>query len=69
MTIGWITAIGISVGSMYGVRAFTDFEYTTLESAFYVPLHRIGWTLGLAWIVFACYYGYGGKKLTKTKIQ
>lgn len=39
---------------------FADYEYTTLESAFYLAFHRVGWGLGLAWIVFACVHGYGG---------
>lgn len=58
---GWIVSTGLCLGALYGIVPFTDYDYTTLEAAFYLSFHRVMWALGLAWVVFACVQGYGGK--------
>ena len=30
-------------------------------TAFYTAVSRFAWSLGVAWVVFACVTGYGGK--------
>lgn len=36
--------------------------YTIVESVFYHCFHKAAWSLALAWIVFSCVNGYGGKQ-------
>ncbi len=38
---------------------------TMTESVFYNCFHKIGWSLALAWVVFSCVHGYGGKGIFK----
>lgn len=58
--VGWLAAAGLCLGSLYGITAFTDFEWTRLEAAFYAAFQRTMWGLGLAWLTVACVAGYGG---------
>jgi uncharacterized membrane protein len=37
-----------------------DYAYEELGAAFYAAFHRIGWSLGIGWIIWACVNGYGG---------
>lgn len=37
-----------------------DFKYSSLQSALYNSLHRLGWSLSNGWLVLACVMGYGG---------
>lgn len=60
--IGWMFSTGVCLGTLYAFTDFTDFEWTTLQASFFLAFHRLGWGLGLAWIVFACIQGYGGKQ-------
>lgn len=62
-TVGWILSTLLMIGSFNTMTVFTQLPatYTSLEAAFYLGFHRLGWSLGLAWIIFACVTGYGGK--------
>ncbi|XP_055915468.1 uncharacterized protein LOC129948480 [Eupeodes corollae] len=60
--LGWIASIGTFVAIVYGPY-FTLSAYgegTVFESAVYAGLKRVSWSLALAWITFACHYGFGG---------
>lgn len=35
-------------------------EHTPLEYALYESLGRVGWSIALCYIIFACVHGYGG---------
>lgn len=59
--MGWFTSTCLCLAALYGIRPFTDLKYTALEASIYLALHRVAWSLGLAWIVFACLHEYGGK--------
>lgn len=63
-TAGWILSTLLMIGSFNTMTYFTQLPvtYTSLEGAFYLGFHRLGWSLGLAWIIFACITGYGGNK-------
>ena len=69
VTAGWLTAIGLILCTHFGIIAFIDNKYTPLQSAYYVPLHRVGWALAISWIVFACMHGYGGKSGDREKTK
>lgn len=60
--MGWIVSIGGMFGICVGMYPLQQFSHktTVLESAFYETFSRIGWSIGLCWIIYACHYGYGG---------
>ncbi|EEB12969.1 conserved hypothetical protein [Pediculus humanus corporis] len=58
--LGWIIAFGLCGGSLFGVIRFYFYDHTPLEGSLYLAFHRVGWALGLSWIVIACVSGYGG---------
>ena len=60
----WLTAFGIGIGVVYGLKVH-DFILTgepksEATNIAYGSLHRLAWGLALAWVVFACVKGYGG---------
>lgn len=61
---GWTVAIGTGLAVVYGMYNYNQFSdypgYHWAASIFYASLHRLAWGLALAWVVFACHYGYGG---------
>ncbi|KAH8399761.1 hypothetical protein KR215_002108 [Drosophila sulfurigaster] len=60
--LGWISCLVLIFISLFALYPYPANGYTLpiLNEAFYVTLTRISWPLALAWIVFACKYGYGG---------
>lgn len=36
------------------------YEYDRLFNSIFVGAHRVVWSAGLSWIIFACIQGYGG---------
>lgn len=69
---GWIVAIvtGLSVVfGMYNYNQFgLDYEYNWAPSIFYASLQHLAWGLAVAWVVFACHYGYGGNYENRLEI-
>lgn len=39
----------------------TNHTYSQLESSMYIGFHRVAWGIGIAWIILACTWGYGGE--------
>jgi peptidoglycan/LPS O-acetylase OafA/YrhL len=37
-----------------------DYVYEPIGAAFYGGFHRLGWAIGLSWVIFACTKGMGG---------
>lgn len=37
------------------------YNYDRLSTSFYIAFHRPAWCCGLAWVVYACMKGRGGK--------
>ncbi|CAB3368809.1 Hypothetical predicted protein [Cloeon dipterum] len=62
--VGWVlnTALCLAVVFTLAIAYQDGYEYDKLEAAFYGSLHRLGWSLGIAWVIFACTAGYGGEK-------
>lgn len=67
VAIGWICSTGICLGVLYGIIPFLDIPptRTQAENAAYMALHRLGWAIGLSWVIFACVSGYGGSAIKK----
>lgn len=62
ITIGWILSTLLMTASFQSMDYFNQTpDYTALESAFFLSFHRVGWAIGLSWIIFACVNGFGGK--------
>ncbi|KAL0272824.1 UNVERIFIED_CONTAM: hypothetical protein PYX00_005652 [Menopon gallinae] len=58
---GWIVAAVSSVSAMFTVSVFYNKPYDAFESATYASLHRVGWCIGIAWVIFVCVTGNAGK--------
>ena len=62
----WIASILIGVGVIFGLSHLRHTNRPTLaswdpaEAVLYIGFHKVGWSLALAWVVFACVNGYGG---------
>ncbi|XP_066945965.1 nose resistant to fluoxetine protein 6-like [Macrobrachium rosenbergii] len=62
--LGWLLATATGLAVVFGMYDYNQFNqypgYNWADSIFYGSLHRLAWGLALAWVVFACHYGYGG---------
>lgn len=60
--LGWIlsAALCLSVIFLILIPYSLDYKYDRLDAAFYAGFHKLGWSLGIAWIIWACVNGYGG---------
>ena len=66
--IGWLLCLFIM-----GVVVYVQYEdvqdgvktsrWNTVKRTAYETLSRDAWAVALAWIVYACNYGYGGESL------
>ena len=61
--MGWAAAVACNMAVLYGV--YPLYKYSMVWSndvnAFYLATSRFAWSLGLAWLTFACQNGYGGR--------
>ncbi|XP_064108308.1 nose resistant to fluoxetine protein 6-like isoform X2 [Macrobrachium nipponense] len=61
---GWTVAILTGLMVVYGVWSYNVYPrkipYDVMTQLLYGGLHRPAWAAALAWVVFACYNGYGG---------
>jgi hypothetical protein len=39
-----------------------DYVYENLGAAFYAAFHRVGWSIGIGWVIWACVNGYAGNE-------
>ncbi|XP_069691620.1 nose resistant to fluoxetine protein 6-like [Periplaneta americana] len=62
VTLGWVLTIIALIIVYCSLYPFLqkDYKYDPLQAAFYCALGRPVWSLGMAWIMFACVSGYGG---------
>jgi hypothetical protein len=61
---GWLLAAVGLLGALFTLLPFQqpEYVYEALGSSTYNCLHRAVWSFSIAWIIFACVKGYGGKK-------
>jgi hypothetical protein len=59
---GWIFSAGVCLSVMFTILNPYSFEYKydRLDAAFYAGFHKFGWSVGLAWVIWACVNGHGG---------
>uniref|UniRef100_A0A914WC87 Nose resistant-to-fluoxetine protein N-terminal domain-containing protein n=1 Tax=Plectus sambesii TaxID=2011161 RepID=A0A914WC87_9BILA len=59
--IGWALSFALMLTVVFGLYDFMrGTEIPLFWRALYTAFSRPAWGLGLSWIVYACYYGYGG---------
>ena len=69
--VGWSLATAAAISVLYGL--WTD-DFTTQKlgpdmSALYNATGRTAWGASLAWVVFACVTGYGGRILSAVSLN
>ncbi|CAG0899050.1 unnamed protein product [Darwinula stevensoni] len=60
---GWCAAIATNMAVIYGLEYYMKPLSPAMPRAaqvIYVAVHRVAWSVGLAWVVFACHIGAGG---------
>lgn len=62
---GWCVAITLALLTLYGPdkndRIDDRKPFTRLENIMYATFARSAWSLAIAWVIFACQRGLGGK--------
>ena len=62
---GWCVSIFLALSTVYGcyktVRKGNLEPFTRAESILYGTFARWAWSLAVAWVIFACHRGLGGK--------
>lgn len=64
---GWILAFGLGLSIVCGYRPFVEaisiqMDFNKYVSYLYFTMKRVTWSVAIAWLVFACLTGNGGKK-------
>ncbi|XP_055913297.1 nose resistant to fluoxetine protein 6-like [Eupeodes corollae] len=61
--LGWIACFGIFLAVLFGpydtIRHHAG-QGTVFETAMYEAWKRVSWSIALAWLTFACHFGFGG---------
>jgi hypothetical protein len=70
VVLGWLSSGAVCCGVLFAVAITYQetFVYEPLEAAFYAGLHRLAWSLGLGWVVWACVHGYAGAHFFATDV-
>ncbi|PIK43685.1 putative nose resistant to fluoxetine protein 6 [Apostichopus japonicus] len=59
--ISWVCACGLGYACIYSIYPnINGHPWSAVGNGFYQGLVRCAWGIFLAWVVFACHYGYGG---------
>ena len=62
---GWCVAIILALSTLYGqykvLRKDDPQPFSPVENIMYGTFSRFAWSLALAWVIFACQRGLGGK--------
>ena len=60
--LGWTLSTVTALGVLYGIGPWYDpnVEITRVAGTLYGGLHRVGFGVSIAWVIFACIKGHGG---------
>ena len=70
ITLSWLIAsllLTITLYGLYGVVRH-DGYLTHTQGVLYATFSRFGWSLGLAWVIFACHLGFGSWVYVPSKL-
>ena len=59
----WLVAVGVALAVVYGPYSAikeNPHKWTKGENVVYGSLKWILWSVPVAWVIFACHYGYAG---------
>jgi DNA modification methylase len=61
--LDWLlnTALCLALIYIIVIPYSKDFDYDNLDAAFFAAFHRLGWSVGIGWVIWACVNGYAGK--------
>ncbi|XP_055844711.1 nose resistant to fluoxetine protein 6-like isoform X2 [Episyrphus balteatus] len=61
--LGWVLSLGTLLAIVFAPHFSLKSSYTVsvFHAAIYEGLKRVSWSIALAWIVFACHFGFGSK--------
>lgn len=66
--MGWTLSFTVGLFVVFGLYPYNEFSPSNLiddinfaYSVFYGGLRRGLWGFGIAWLITACHFGYGGK--------
>ncbi|XP_017128893.1 nose resistant to fluoxetine protein 6 [Drosophila elegans] len=60
---GWILCLAMiftSIFALYPASQWSAPALSTVAESSYYTLTRVGWSMALCWVIFACMHGYGG---------
>ncbi|EDW98154.1 nose resistant to fluoxetine protein 6 [Drosophila yakuba] len=60
---GWILCLAMFFTSIFALLPYAKWtgpDLSTFAEASYYTLTRVGWSMALCWVIFACMNGYGG---------
>ncbi|XP_038213204.1 nose resistant to fluoxetine protein 6-like [Zerene cesonia] len=59
---GWTTSIILGTVTTFSVSLFYQdwYQYSTIEAAAYISLHKFAWSIANGWLIIACATGNGG---------
>ena len=62
---GWSVAVVLALSTLYGqykaLRKDNPKPFSRAENITYGTFSRFAWSLALAWVIFSCHRGLGGK--------
>ena len=58
---GWVVANGLGFAVVYGPYSQTQYTWKMVDRIVYDAMFRLVWAIALAWVIFACHNGWGGK--------
>ena len=67
---GWVIAMATGLAIVYGLNIPDHINGDSLtglsmaENILYGGFHRLAWSIAVAWVIFTCCRGYGGKVRT-----
>lgn len=67
MVVGWCVAIILALSVVYGpYKSYkkNPVPFTKLENVMYGTFSRFAWGLALAWVIYACHRGFGGRYMS-----
>ena len=63
VVVAWLLSMLVGISVIYGLTPYLDEAREEIDSwivCIYGSLHRLAWSICVAWVIFACFYGYGG---------